>query len=181
MSDLLDEFAEQAAAATRRDLAGTGAPWEWLWSGAARVGVTAIEPRGATLYEPSESGELAYVVPACPLDSWDAENDLADLIAWRPSRPEKWWTRCAAAPILNPAAVRRAEALREPLTLHATPAEWLQAAGEGAVILDWRAHLRLLFCGIDRVVADSDELADAVERRLREPAVRMPLVRARAA
>src|SRR5215469_11357030 len=142
---LFDEFASAAAAAgTREDavLRSLGVSGDWLWSGPARYGVARISLMPSGLYEPSEEGERAAILPAVPLES--GNEDVGDLIAFRPHDPGHWWVRAGNCPILNPDALLRAELLREPLVLHATPLGWLRAGGVGAVILtrcDLRLHL----------------------------------------
>jgi hypothetical protein len=140
-----EEFTAATASAQRDDfdyLIAQGVPYTWLWAGPMRFGITNIIT-GAGTYEPMPDGKRAFVVPAVPLSNDSLDDDIGDLVAWFPDNPSRWWCRLGAVPFLNFQAVERAAFFREPLTLHPTPLGWLRASGEGAVILDPRAHLPL--------------------------------------
>ncbi len=182
MIDLLAEFAEQAATATRRDDAMLdGVDHGFLWSGPSRYAVSPIETSRDGTYEPAESGELAIIVPLAPLDFWHVDNDPMDLVAFRPSRPEKWWLRLGVGQLLNPDAVLRAEITRQPIEVWSTPLRWLQSGGRGIVIVDWRANLRFHLGGVARIVPDSAALGDLIGRRCRNFGTRTPEIAARRA
>ena len=98
---LADEFATAAAAATPADydgLVGQGVRRTFLYEGACRFGVAEIDTATDDLYQPASGGRLAYIMPALPLPApWDAgfpDDDPADLIAWLPGNPRRWWRRC---------------------------------------------------------------------------------------
>jgi hypothetical protein len=147
--------------------------------GPARFGLAVIEPTSTGTFEFGESGELAVIVPIVPLPAPD--DDLVDLVAWRPSDARKWWLRRGVGSLLNPGAVLHAEITREPLPVYSTPLQWLRAAGQGIVILDWSANLQLYLGGVERIVPDSRALGEAIDRRLRAPAPTMPKIQRRAA
>jgi hypothetical protein len=71
---------------------------------------------------------------------------LADLIAWHPEEPTRWWYR-----IRDPGAVLGADNLELahcehlPISFATTPLDWLRGDCRGAVLLDlcwshWRAE-----------------------------------------
>jgi len=183
VSDLFDEFVSAVTLASRRDfdaLITEGVPARFLWHGASRFGVSPIAPEGDSTYQPIDSGELAYIIPAMPLAApWERgfpSDDPGDLIAWRLSHPGHWWRRTGALPILNPDAINRAEIMREPLAVHSSPLAWMQAGGNGCVVLDPRANLQLYFGGVQRIAADTVDLGEAIERCLRERPLPMPQI-----
>src|SRR5689334_12612036 len=96
-SATLNEEFETATAAVRREdfdyLIAQGVSRAWLWGGPMRFGAICIITSGAT-YEPVEHGRPAYIVPANPLSNDVVDEDVADLIAWCPDDPGKWWCRC---------------------------------------------------------------------------------------
>lgn len=129
-----------------------------------------INVRFGGLFDFAETGPLAVLVPVDP----EAPND-ADLVAFFPDRPMRWWTN-AGAPILNFEAVRRAEWFDRSLRLHASVLGYLRARGDGAVVLDSRADLRFWLAGIGTVIVDNARFGRDIERRLRQPSVRIPRI-----
>jgi hypothetical protein len=62
---------------------------------------------------------------------------LADLIAWRPAEPFRWWYRWGCdTPALGDEYVEDAHALG-PLYCHRTPLDWLCSGCRGCVLLDF--------------------------------------------
>jgi hypothetical protein len=175
--ELLNEFTAATAAAEREDfdyLITEGVPRNWLWCGPMRFGIAPITTSGAT-YEPIVAGKRAFLLPAAPLDD---DEDIVDLVAWHPDEPCQWWSRLGVAPILNPAAIDRAEIFREPLSLHSSPMAWLQAGGEGAVVLDASADLRLHLGGIGTIICDDLTLARQIDKVFKSR-TRLPLISVR--
>ncbi len=65
---------------------------------------------------------------------------LADLIAWRPAEPGRWWYRWGCdTPALGDEYVEDAHALG-PLYCHLTPLDWLRSGCIGTVLLDHAEH-----------------------------------------
>ncbi len=65
---------------------------------------------------------------------------LADLIAWRPAEPARWWYRWGCdTPALGDEYIEDAHALG-PLFCHPTPLDWLRAGCRGAVLLEFAEH-----------------------------------------
>jgi hypothetical protein len=177
------EFTAATAAVERADfdlLVAQGVPRNWLWLGPMRFGVAEITASNDT-YQPMVGGERAIVVPAIPRNDIDevlGNVDPGDLIAFLPNDPSKWWCRTGACPFLNPVAIARAEIYRQPLRLHRSPLDWLRAGGDGAVVLDERAHLRLHLGGVGEIICDDLALARWIDRALKAR-VRLPSIRVR--
>jgi hypothetical protein len=172
MIDIADEFGAAAITATKTDyetLINLGVPRQFLYAGACRFGVIEIETSGI-YYQPSAGARRAFIVPAVPL-SW-GEDDPAELVAWLPDEPGRWWLRSGMLPLLNPIAVEEARCRRLPLWCRSSPLHWLRGAGDGVVILDRNADLRLWLGGVTDIHADSGRLGDEIERRLRTPPAR---------
>ena len=81
---------------------------------------------------------------------------IVDLIAWQSDSPGKWWTRRGIAPVLGQEAIERAAHYGEALALHPTPLNWLVANRQGAVILDWSAHLLFWLGGVSDIYTDPE-------------------------
>lgn len=170
-SDLLQEFAKTAARAAQPQTAA----W-FARHGIGRdvifgphcslVGAARIEIDGQH-YQPVESGRPAIILPV----SWSyapCELEPVDLVAWQPGRSDGWYLRKGDAVMLGEASIDRVMTVEEPLTLHQTPLDWIQAGLDGAVILDWCACLSLYLGNVRRIIADSPALARQTKRKLDE-------------
>ena len=70
---------------------------------------------------------------------------LADLIAWRPAEPGRWWHRWDCdTPALGDEYVEDAHAVG-PLFCHLTPLDWLRSGCRGTVLLHFAEHFALEF------------------------------------
>ena len=96
-------------------------------------GVIKVDYLGGGLFQPG--GDVPHIVQ--PI--YDA-GILIDLVAWRTSDPRSWLWRTGAAWALNPDEIKANSWTQEPLTLHATPLDWLRASAQGLCILNWEAH-----------------------------------------
>ena len=66
---------------------------------------------------------------------------LADLIAWRPAEPGRWWYRWGCdTPALGDEYVDDAHRHHHPLVCHLTPLDWLRGGCRGTVLLDIAEH-----------------------------------------
>ena len=66
---------------------------------------------------------------------------LADLLAWRPAEPGRWWYRWGCdTPALGDEYVDDAHQHHHPLICHLTPLEWLRSGCRGTVLLDIAEH-----------------------------------------
>ena len=75
---------------------------------------------------------------AVVIEAQDEGGDVLDLISWRPERPDRWRSMFGTAPALGMAAATATATYLDglPLQIYRIPLEWLQAAGDGAVLLD---------------------------------------------
>jgi hypothetical protein len=185
MPDLWQEFTAATAATEPRHfdwLKRQGVDHRFLFHAPMRFGVTEIAPSNDGTYQPIDDGQRAIIMPAVPLLApWEWEDgddieDLGDLIAWRPEEPGRWWWRTGLLPIMNHGAILGAEIYREPLKVWSSPLAWMQASGEGCVILDPQANLRFWLGAVGEILADSPELGREIDRRLREPSGPLPRV-----
>ncbi len=72
---------------------------------------------------------------------------LADLIAWHPAEPLRWWYRWGCdTPTLGDEYVADAHAVG-PLFCHVTPLAWLRSGCVGTVLLEFAEHYALEFGG----------------------------------
>lgn len=77
-------------------------------------------------------------------------------------------------PLLNPDAVERSRWFGESLFLHSTPLDWLRDCGNGAVVLDPHANLRLWLGGVKEITTDTVDLGREVESRFIDPPPNLP-------
>jgi hypothetical protein len=169
---LADEFGAAAVAATAEHYAAliaAGVPRAFLYRGACRFGVAAIEPEG-DFYQPVPGGDLAFIVPALPIPApWEPrfpDEDPSDLVAWLPQEPRRWWCRTGLLPVINPSAIDYAAHFRERLAVHASPLSWLKAEGAGIVIVSRHIDLRFWLAGVPAVTCETAALGKAIERTL---------------
>ena len=172
IQDRPDLWAELAAAADRVHgrhlglLAKAGVPRRALFDFergiGGRFGLHPITTFRDGTFELAVAGDNAVVVGADLLD-----DGVEDLIAWYPTRPDKWWRRLGFARLLNEHGVLRAMGCRKPLALWRSPFHWLRMGCEGVTVLDWPLALPLLR-GVSEVVAEDVDHGREVERRLRE-------------
>ncbi len=66
---------------------------------------------------------------------------LADMLAWRPAEPARWWFKWGCdSPALGDEYVDDAHQHRHPLVCHLTPLAWLQNGCVGCVLLELAEH-----------------------------------------
>ena len=103
------------------------------WSRIATVG---------RVFHIADDGTPAIIQPVWrgPAPSLDCSIEapfLADLIAWRPCDPSRWWYRWgAASPTLGDEYVIAAHTHGRALNCKVTPLEWLRGGCRGTVLLD---------------------------------------------
>lgn len=107
-------------------------------------GLLKCDLRGKHTFEPTTEpyGVSALIMPVLE------EGVVIDLTAWRSLAPSAWLWRNGNGWALGIDEIEQPplwDGFKE-ITLHATPLNWLQAGGQGAVILDWSAtsHIRKL-------------------------------------
>ncbi len=154
MIDNLDIMAEWLGTASlnsrqRRQIEDLGVTREAIQRG-GDLGWARVSTVGRC-YTPSPAGEVAIIQPvwAGPAPSIFQAVDhpvVADMIAWLPVEPTRWWYR-----IGNPGAVLGADNLELahaeglPISFAMTPLDWLCGDCRGAVLLEiceshWRAE-----------------------------------------
>ena len=133
----------------RRQLEDLGVTREAIQRGGGLAWVrVATVGRG---YTPSDAGEVmiiqpVWVGPAPSIYQAVEYPLLADLIAWHPERPTRWYYRlCIPGPVLGADNLDLAHSEGWPITFELTPLAWLQADCRVAVLLElceshWRAE-----------------------------------------
>lgn len=142
-----------------------------------RFGRAMIQPLASGNYRPSDDGQWAVI-----LEVRDRHDELADLVAWLPGDPSRWWLRYGdETPILGARDLAFAADCNQPVTLLPTPEAWLfmhSKPNRRAVVcvLDWGVVVGPLFEGVSRVECDSPALCDRFRKALRawEPKTTSP-------
>lgn len=126
----------------------------------AHCGLVQIEhPDIGRFYEPRPGGEYAIIVPVM-----DGE-ELVDLLAFDPRKPDRWWVRLDACCFLGGDNIFCQSA---PIEIWRTPLRWLKATCEGVVVLDWGAASPTLRPLEEAHAEDTDHGQD-IRRRLQQP------------
>ena len=176
---MIDLAAEMVASMDDRDdraiawLRHQGVPEMALWEWPGPVGVVMIETDKMGTFAPSESGRRAFVHPVLVGAQF---SELADLIAWFPDRPDRWWTRLRTGHPLGADQLEQAEFDDAPVMLRRTPLSWLTAGGDGVCVLDWRVSRRALRA-VPIIIAEDEQHGREVKRRLTEPVPALPEIR----
>lgn len=98
---------------------------------------------GGRCYAPSPAGDVMVIQPVwtgpAPSIFQTVEHPvLADLIAWHPERPTRWWYRIGDhGAVLGAFHLELAHAEELPIRFALTPLSWLQGDCRGAVLLDF--------------------------------------------
>ena len=146
-------------------LSSTGNPAAAVWP---RFGRARIQPLVGGNYRPSRDGQWAVI-----LEVRDRHDEPADLAAWLPKDPSRWWLRHGdETPILGARALAFAADCHEPVALLPTPEAWLFSHSKPnsravVCVLDWGADIGPLFEGVTTVSCDSPELRDRFRKALR--------------
>jgi hypothetical protein len=132
------------------------------------IAAARIRTRPDGLYKLADDGDVAVIIPV-----YDSNHKLADLCAWDPATPGRWWLRCGDIAVLGGHALAVEAYHGGAIRLYATPQEWLLGRPRGACILLWAAPLDHLFEGVGTVDCDSPELHQRFMKALRrwEPRV----------
>ncbi|MEH6789944.1 MAG: hypothetical protein V7650_05035 [Parasphingorhabdus sp.] len=104
---------------------------------------------------------------------------LIDIVAWRTIEPQNWLWRTGSAWALNPDAVAANSWQDEPLSIDATPLDWLRSSAAGLCILNWDAPEIRQLLRINSIIADP-HIARQLRGALMKPAY-FPEIRAREA
>lgn len=139
-----------------------------MWPGP--VGVAPIETHPFGHFDFAKFGRRAYIQPVL---SGGAFTDIVDLVAWKPDRPNQWWTRCYSGVPLGDDQLFTAEYWQKPMMLRATPLNWLRAGGDGVCILDWKTPAPELRT-VPELICETVDQGEEVLRRLSAPIMRVP-------
>jgi len=173
---LLSEFldaAEHVTPAVAKAMASLGVAF--IIDGLPRYGITRIECNGE-LYEPSIDGGPALIVAELCGGTDYGKVAVEDLIAFLPNQPSKWFLRHGSIDVLGETAIVKAQGLKTALTVYRTPLAWLQAASQGACLLNWRADPRYVFRGIADLKCEDETLARRLTARIAECSLPVPRV-----
>lgn len=117
--------------------------------------IAGIIPSG-TKFRLDPKGVQAKIAPI--RDRYDT---LHDIVAWLPDDPTHWWVK-EGSPILGARELAGAAFAGGAIPIYPTPTHWVDAGGQGFVVLDWEINLRLILDGIRRV--ETSHLPRAVEK-----------------
>lgn len=121
------------------------------------------------LYEPGE-GPLFVAQPVYEAGL------LVDLVAWRSTRPDRWWLRTGLGWLLNGDACLYGGWDGHELTLAGTPLDWLRSGARGAVVLDWESPELYQLRGFETIHCSDRGLAATLGHALLR-SQRMPDIR----
>ena len=130
-----------------------------------------IAPVGANLFDFTDDGRAAFVmrVRQGPI------GNTIDLVAWAPSRPERWRLRSGTALLLG-ANAASIDSLDDELHVAPHPAAWLAMRQAGVTnsvcLLDWSrsaARLALAAAQHRKIVCSGLKLAEQLEAALKPP------------
>lgn len=129
-------------------------------------GVGTVERMERGLYQPGD-GPLHVISPVC------AGGEIIDLLAWRSDAPGNWaWRTGLGWALGTDMLFPRWD--NAPVPIHATPLDWLRAAGEGMCILDWEAPELGDLRALEAIEAD-EWIAQRIIRALSKPQ-RLPII-----
>lgn len=123
-----------------------------------------VEGNRFRLCEDGDDGPMGFIVEA-----ETATREVIDFVAWLSSFARRWWSWRELAQILGERELALAKALGKPITLYASPEEWLHSRDRlGVCILDWDCDPRVLLSGVVGVRCTSEVLEDKLRRRIAE-------------
>lgn len=154
------------------------------------LGFERVETEGA-LYSPSNDGQGAVILPVFEwvaggpfldedgrllAEPPEPELVLADLAAWLPSDPGRWWLRRnAPATMLGRENLEDAARGEAPIQLFKEPLAWLQDGGHGVVILN-SSHLQYVFQGLPEVICEDIEHGRWFANWMKQPTPPIPAI-----
>ena len=169
MIDLADEFSAAVCSLTPdriTEFAAAGVNIAAI--NGLMVGATPIETHGSGLYGPSDEGSAAVLLPCGFHDGLNWHLD--DIVAFRPDKPSRWWSRRGIATVLgevNSFSI-------EPRRLHARPLDWVNDLGRGICVLDWGSDPVDLLMGAGPLAVNRQ-----LENKLRTGAIKAAAARVR--
>ena len=118
---------------------------------------------GSFMRDPEEDA-----VPAIMLVVGDELGDYFDTVAWDPRSPGRWWLEYGRADVLGLQSILYCEFNQTPLTLFATPRDWLFGRGAGACLLSWDVDPRVELGAVPEVRCESDAVREKLRKRIWE-------------
>ena len=90
------------------------------------------------------------------------------MIAWWPHDAFNWWLlQPGATHFLGATTLAEAAWRHEPIDLHPTPADWVDAGGRGVCVVLWDRNLLAYFQGVPAINCRGARLVEAVEDHFR--------------
>jgi hypothetical protein len=126
-------------------------------------GVATIIPDDEGLFEPG-AGALHVVQPIY------AGEDIIDMVAWTSADPASWRLRTGLGAWLGDLDALIDCAIDAPVSLYATPLDWLRAGGDGLCIVNWSAPELDQLLRLQSISAPDAGIAEALRRALVRPA-----------
>ncbi len=148
-----------------RWLRNHGVPDAALLAWPGPVGATKIRPLECGLWEPSDTGRMAFIQPALVEGAYST---IIDLVAWFPANPAKFWLRTGLATVLGEGSMCFAYAREIPMPIWRTPQRWLRAHGWGLVVFDWQ-YARIGLEQLSAIIADDLQHGIEIEEQLHGP------------
>ena len=144
--------------------------------------------RSGGLFEPDDrEGGACFILPVRVDDPNSPETsdpagvlhdgEIIDLLIFHPRRPQRWALRVGAASWLG--AVEPQYCDPAPVRIRQTPLDWLQAGGDGLVLLGNRLDRHRILAGLRSIVADDGHHANELRGILQQPWRAPPVVIAR--
>ena len=152
-------------------LMSLGAPRDF-WINCGAPAPAPIRPLPEGRFEFTDGGDAAVILPVydsqtpawAPLEQ--RFEGLLDLLAFDPGDPDRWWLRRGQAVLLGSIYVSLALEARCALPVYSNAPNWLQADGEGVMVLDW-AMAPALLCDVEEFLAENVDLGTRLETALR--------------
>ena len=171
MIDLVDEFALTTDGVTPilvEHFQRMGIPNRIIYAPRHYIGAAHITTTSVGLFEFHDDGERALIVPE-GVPEWPGWDAIHDLIAFRPSRPDRWWRRRGDVDLLGVDNITPWQL--SPLVIHETPLSWLQAGADGICIVDWALDPIARLGVVGHLEAENQVLKRQLERRIQEVAL----------
>ena len=120
---------------------------------------------GGRFFEFHPDGEPYIIVAVIDVD------ELVDLLAFDPSKPEKWWYRQGGERLLDGDALGD-QLLGKPLHIFRSPLSWLKGRCAGVVIFDIERAFFDLRTAPNGIIGEDDTHTEELRRMMTDTAVR---------
>ena len=123
-----------------------------------------VEGNRFRLCEDGDDGPLGFIVEA-----ETSTREVIDFIAWLPPYARLWWSWHEVSQVLGERELALAKDLGIPISLYASPEEWLHSRNRlGVCITDWKCDPRVVLSGVVGVRCVGDAVHNKFQRRLDE-------------